>query len=329
MGADGDVDGVEVAAQLAQGHVVGNGRAHAQLDALRDDPIDFALELGTREAIRRNAIAHHATQMLALLEDDGGVTHEREVVCGGEAGRAAADDGDALAGSGVVEGRRGCGRSAIGVGLEHLGCVIHRITLEGADVDGVVHHAAPARELAGVLADEAAGKREGVVLADEAHGIVVAAGVDQGDVAGNVHVGGACCATGHSVTCAGRAATGRGMRDEVVTKAAHGPQHHGAGLVADGAVGAQVGATCGALEHVDVALACASVEDGLHEVAHLGKPHAAGDALAAGLRGGQADERVRELDGAGAHRSGLRPACDRVAHVLHDGMRCCRAFDFD
>lgn len=172
---------------------------------------------------------------LALLEDDGGVTHEREVVRGGETGRAAADDGDALAGSGVVEGLRGCGGCAVGVEFEHFGRVIHRIALEGTDVDGVVHHAAPARELAGVLADEPAGKREGVVLADETHGIVVAAGVDQGDVAGNVHVRRARRATGHGVARAGRAATGRGMRDEVVAEAPHGPQHHGAGLVADGA----------------------------------------------------------------------------------------------
>ena len=116
--------------------------------------------------------------MLALLEDDGGVAHEREIVCGGETGRTATDDGDALAGGGVVEGRRRHDGAAIGIEFEHLGRVVHRIALERADVDGVVHYASPARELAGMLADEAAGKREGVVLADEAHGVVVAARVD-------------------------------------------------------------------------------------------------------------------------------------------------------
>ena len=329
MCPDGDVDGIEVATQLAQGHVVGNGRAHAQLDALRDDPVDLAFELGARKAVGGDAVTHHAAQVLTLLEHDGGVPHEREVVRGGETGRSAADDGDALSGGGVVEGRRRRDGAAIGIELEHLRRVIHRIALERADVDGVVHHAAPARELAGMLADEAAGKREGVVLADKAHGVVVAAGVDQGDVAGNVDVSGARRAAGHGIARTGRAAPLRGVGDEVVAEALHGPKHHGSGLVADGAVGAQVGVARCALEHVDVALAGAAIEDGLHEVAHLGKPHAAGDAFAARLRGGQADERIRELDGAGAHRSGLRPACDRVAHVLHDGMRCRRAFDFD
>ena len=132
-----------------------------------------------------------------------------------------------------------------------------------------------------MFADEAAGKREGVVLADEAHGVVVAARVDQGDVAGNVDVSGARRAAGHGIARTGRAASLRGVGDEVVAEALHGPQHHGSGLVADGAVGAQVGVARRALEHVDVVLAGAAIEDGLHEVAHLGKSHAAGDALSA------------------------------------------------
>lgn len=180
MRSDGDVDGVEVATQLAQVTSLGTVVPMRSSMPCETIQLDLAFELGPRKAVGGDAVTHHAAQVLTLLEHDGGVSHEREVVRGGETGRAAADDGDALSGGGVVEGLRGLGGCAVGVEFEHLGRVIHRIALERADVDGIVHYAAPARELAGMLADEAAGKREGVVLADKAHGVVVAAGVDPG-----------------------------------------------------------------------------------------------------------------------------------------------------
>ena len=87
----------------------------------------------------------------------------------------------------------------------------HGETLDAADVDRIVHHAAAAVGLARVLADIAAGGREGVVLADQAHGVIVTAGTHECNVARNIHSGRAQCHTGHrmipSRTGSGRCST--------------------------------------------------------------------------------------------------------------------------
>ena len=76
------------------------------------------------------------------------VTHQRQEIRRRQTARSAADDADALAG-------RRCGIRRRGVV-----CVVARETLDAADVDRIVHHAAAAVCLARVLADIAAYGRE-------------------------------------------------------------------------------------------------------------------------------------------------------------------------
>ncbi len=60
--------------------------------------------------------------------------------------------------------------------------MIAREALDAADIDRVVHHASAAARLARMLADIAADGRERIVLADEAHGVVIAARAHKRDI---------------------------------------------------------------------------------------------------------------------------------------------------
>ena len=75
--------------------------------------------------------------------------------------------------------------------------MIDSVPLEAADVDGIIDHIPAAAGLAGMLADEGAGGGEGVILADQAHCVGIAALGHQGDIAGDIHPGGAEGHAGH------------------------------------------------------------------------------------------------------------------------------------
>lgn len=91
---------------------------------------------------------------------------DRRIVAGeqkigrGQSDRAAADDGDPLAGVRRAPGRR------------HRTGVIHGVALDAPDADGVVDDAAAAVSLAGVPADQAAHRGKGVVLAHRSTGLL-------------------------------------------------------------------------------------------------------------------------------------------------------------
>ena len=72
--------------------------------------------------------------------------------------------------------------------MGHIARVVHRVALESANVHRVVDHVAAAARLARMLADIGAGRGERIVLADELHGVGVAAILDQYQIAGNIHV---------------------------------------------------------------------------------------------------------------------------------------------
>ena len=66
-------------------------------DAERLDEVDLLVERRLGQAVLGDAVAHHAAGVVLLLEDRDVVAGDREVVGGGEARGAGADDGDALA----------------------------------------------------------------------------------------------------------------------------------------------------------------------------------------------------------------------------------------
>ena len=166
MRADGKIDGIKVGAKALE--LGGVDRVlELDVDATLQDPVDLRLEALAGKAIAGNTVAQHAAEVLTLLEYGHIVAHDGEVIRARDAGWAAADDGDLLL----------CGRGdprSI-VRLHVLG----RISLEGKNVHGVIDHAATAVHLAGVLTHKAADAGQRVVLADELHGIGVAAGLDE------------------------------------------------------------------------------------------------------------------------------------------------------
>ena len=130
----------------------------------------MTLSAPSRRAVVGDAVAEHSAQLGPLLVDGDDVAHEGQVVGCRQAAGASADDGHCLA-----------GRFSGSGGLHGLG-VVHGIPLQSADIDGVVHHTPAALALAGVLADIGTGGDKGVVLADQAHRILVPAGVDEGHI---------------------------------------------------------------------------------------------------------------------------------------------------
>ena len=161
--------------------------------------------------------------------------------------------------------------------------MIHRVALQAADVYGIVHHAAAAVGLTGVLAHVGAGKGEGIVLADQAHGIVVAAGPHQRDVAGNVHMGRAHRDAGHRVAQAADAAAMQHVLLVIFPEAPYPLQHHMGSLIADGAVRRVGNDLGGAFDKVHGLQGGSAVQHLLNEHCQLTQPDAAGPALAAGL----------------------------------------------
>ena len=160
--------------------------------------------------------------------------------------------------------------------------LVHGVALQCPDVDGVVHHAAAAAGLAGVLADVGAGHREGVVLADQAHRVGVPARMDQGDVAGDIHAGGAQATQGTGFFRLPRHRWRR-MLLIVVPEALEPHQHQLCGVDADGAVRGVhdgLGGVFDPVENADIRLAVQHLPQHLGQLAQADP---AGHALAAGL----------------------------------------------
>ena len=212
--------------QLGQGDILADGDAQLDLHAGGQDGVDVLLQLLTGQAVAGNAVAQHAAQLLAGLIYGDLVSHKGEVVGCGQAAGAAADDCHCLPGGLGAGGRRDDAR------------VVHRVALEATDVHRALDHVPAAAGLAGVLAHQAAGAGEWVVLADQTHGVCVAAGAHQGHIAGDIHAGGALGHAGHRLIQVAQAPAGFHMGLVVVPESADSLEHHAGRLVADGAVGA-------------------------------------------------------------------------------------------
>ena len=182
--------------------------------------------------------------------------------------------------------------------------MVHRVALQGADVDAVVDHVAAAAGLAGVLAHQGAGGGEGVVLADEAHGVGIALIAHQGHIARYVHAGGAQGHAGHRLVQLQQAAAVDDVLHIVVAEADDAPQHHVGGLKADGAVRRVLDDPGGALDQVDGIQGGVAVQHIFQQLGQLAQAHAAGHTLAAGLCMAQLEEGDGEVHRAQARRAG-------------------------
>ena len=135
-----------------------------------------------------------------------------------------------------------------------------------------------------------AGRREGIVLADQLYGIAVAALADQGNIAGNIHMGGAGRHTGHGMAQPADAAAMQHVLLVVLAETAHAPKHHVRSLIANGAVGGIGNHLRGVFDQINGGKIGRAVQHLLDQNSQLRKAHAAGHAFAAGLRMAQAQK---------------------------------------
>ena len=162
-----------------------------------------------------------------------------------------------------------------------------------------------------MLADVGAGGGQGIVLADQAHSVGVAALPHQRDVAGDIHAGGAQGHAGHGVLQAAQAAVMENVLLIVIPEALEPHQHQLRGVDADGAVGGVHDGLSRLLDAVDDLDVRLTVQHFLHHFRQLAEADTAGDAFAAGLGMAQVQEVQRHVNGAQARRAG----CDAPLHV--------------
>ena len=205
--------------------------------------------------------------------------------------------------------------------------MVARETLDAADVDRIVHHATAAVCLARVLADIAAYGREGVVLADQAHGVVVAAGTHECNVARNIHTGRAQCHARYRMIPAEQTAAAFHMGEVVIAKALHALEHHAGGLVADGAVRRILNDTGGFLDQVNGLRCCGGVQHLLEQSGQLSQTDAARNTFAAGLCMAQTQERQRHIHRTQARRTGADAPLDIAVQAGNDGLSLARRFN--
>jgi hypothetical protein len=159
--ADRDEDRM-VRPQLLQGHLALAGAdadAAADLDAAQVKQLrDLLIQDLLGEVPGRDTSPQHAARLVQRLEDHARVASAAQVVGGGEAGRAGADDGD----------RRAVQRRQVGLDrvLGQLESEVAEEALDVPDADRLVVLGAVARRLARVVADPAGDRRHRVVFHD-------------------------------------------------------------------------------------------------------------------------------------------------------------------
>ena len=82
--------------QLLYRDVLAHLHASSDIHADFAHDVDFGLDDGLVELVRRNAILQHTTRNFVLLEHRGLITHGGEVVGAAQTRRTTADDGNLL-----------------------------------------------------------------------------------------------------------------------------------------------------------------------------------------------------------------------------------------
>ena len=161
VAADRDDDRVEaLVGQVVEREVAAEAGVADHLAAEPGDRLVLGLEdLDLRQAVLRDAVAEHPARRRVALEDGHVVAGEQQVVRGGHAGRAGADDRGPAAGRGLLLERQ----RRVDVLVEHrLEDLVARVAVAVADRDRLVDLVAPAVLLARRRADppEDGGERD-------------------------------------------------------------------------------------------------------------------------------------------------------------------------
>ena len=141
-------------------------RVELERDAEVEDALDLRLEHVARQAVLRNAEAHHPAGQRPRLVDGHAVTQARQVIRRGEPGGSGAHHQHVLAG-------RGGGLFELPAQLDRL---IAEEALDGVDAHRLIDLAPVAGRLTGVVADAAHHGRHRIVLGERAPSLLVVAG---------------------------------------------------------------------------------------------------------------------------------------------------------
>ena len=171
-----------------------------------------------------------------------------------------------------------------------------------------------------MLADVRAGRGEWIILADQAHGVGVAAVLDEHEVARDIHARGAQCHAGNGLAHAAKAAVAQDVLFIVVAEALHAVKHQARRIAANGAVGAVDDHARHALDDRDGLHRGFALEHLLHQLRELAEADTAGNALAARLRMAEVQKALGQV-----HRTQSRRACgDTPLHIavqpVDDGL---------
>ena len=163
------------------------------------------LEDVPRHAVLRDAHADHAAGLRERLEDGHLMAGQGQVVRCRQTGRTGADDGHLLAGLGDL-GDRQSGDVVL----------VRGKPLERADGQRLVDVAPLAGLLAGMEADAAQNRRQGVGAPDQLVGFLELAGGDQGQVTLDIHVDRAGGLAGRRLPLVNDVLVGHGLRERDV-----------------------------------------------------------------------------------------------------------------
>ena len=106
--------------------------AKIDFDAEIFDDVDFSIQLGFRQAIVRDTVAHDTARLCTFVEDFDVMSFLCQIVGSGQTDRATTDDGDFLAGR--------CRFFQVGFDVGTTGCdVFHRADENGSTADGFLH----------------------------------------------------------------------------------------------------------------------------------------------------------------------------------------------
>ena len=193
--AERDEHGVVLGVQGLQGDVGADADLVADVHAQGADDVHVLVDAGVGQAVLGDAPAGHAPGPVEGLEDGDLMTLLGQIEGGGESPGAGADDGYPLAG--------GCGDWPHRGAALVEGHLVHDVTLEPANGDGIALVAGGTGGLALVGTDPSADAGEGVGVVEGSTSFIVAV-ADRGDV-----VGIAMWAGTGVMTAAGRSYSGR------------------------------------------------------------------------------------------------------------------------
>ena len=309
MGTDGDVNAVKLVTELVEGNVRTYVHVGIGFNTHREDGLNFCIQLLTGEAVGGDAVAQHTAQFLVLFKDGGLMTHAGQIVGTAEAAGAAADNGHLLTRGGSA-GRMG-----------HNAGIIHSETLNAADVQRIVDHAAAAAGFAGMLADVSASHRHGIILTNEADSVSITASMHQGHIAGNIHTGGAHGHTGNRCLQGGKAAMVLHMLLIVITEALQAVYHQTGGITTDGTVSGVDDAAGGFFNDVDGLHGSLTIQHLGDQLRQLTQADTAGYALTTGLGMAQLQKAQRHVHRTQARRRGGNTALHIFIEVFHRRLR--------